>query len=176
MFIETIQQVYFNRRTHAYVGTQYAMEGVNSPPGLPGILSALSRSTQSHHDCLQHGLQGTLPSGVCASGVGQPSRAGEGVKVTSNPLSEHTVTSSLSLLLSVSSSLPLSLFSSLHLLFLFPSSQLSWYQQALAGCPEFSVSQYMGDSIDLEPFKIVLNSEETKPWYAVDHSNAHVCF
>ena len=43
--------------------------------------------------------------------------------------------------------------------------QLSWYQQALAGCPEFSVSQYMGESIDLEPFKIALTSEETKPWY-----------
>ena len=51
--------------------------------------------------------------------------------------------------------------------FFFFLYQISWYQQALAGCPEFSVSQYMGESIDLEPFKIVLNSEETKPWYSV---------
>ena len=45
-----------------------------------------------------------------------------------------------------------------------PSLQLSWYQQVLAGCPEFNVSQYMGESIDMEPFKIVLTSEEAKPW------------
>ena len=48
--------------------------------------------------------------------------------------------------------------------------QLSWYQQVLAGCPEFNVSQYMGESLDLERFKIVLTSEETKPWYTQSHT------
>ena len=52
--------------------------------------------------------------------------------------------------------------------------QLSWYQQALAGCPEFSVSQYMGESLDLEPFKIVLNSEETKPWFVYTCNSIYV--
>jgi CCR4-NOT transcription complex subunit 1 len=51
-----------------------------------------------------------------------------------------------------------------HLAWSNPRGQLSWYLQVLAGCPEFNVSQYMGESIDLEPFKIVLSSEEAKPW------------
>ena len=59
-------------------GAQHAVEGADPPPGLPGVLPALPRGSQSHHDRLQHGLQRTLPSGVCPPRLGQPSRAGEG--------------------------------------------------------------------------------------------------
>lgn len=63
--------------SYMYVGAQHAVEGVDSSPRLPWFLPPLSRGPESHYDCLQHGLQGALPSGVCAPGVDQPSWTGE---------------------------------------------------------------------------------------------------
>ena len=58
-------------------GAQHAMEGADTPSGLPWLHPPVSRGSLAHHDGLQYGLQGTLPPGVCPPGLGQPSWTGK---------------------------------------------------------------------------------------------------
>ena len=42
--------------------------------------------------------------------------------------------------------------------------QLSWFQQTLSGCPDFSFANYPFDPVSLEPLKNTFSGEEAKTW------------
>ena len=52
----------------------------------------------------------------------------------------------------------------ISVLFSLTLPKLSWFQQALAGCQEFSFIQYPHCCMDLEPLKITTTTEEAKTW------------
>ena len=53
-----------------------------------------------------------------------------------------------------------------NLIFLFILShiKLSWFEQALAGCPDFSFTNYPFEPVNLEPLKNTFPNEEAKIW------------